>query len=130
MYSLGANGEAMTRRYKVLGHESGDRDGAVADGTIVVHIGGSTAVDAQSIDDAEAGLRKQVAARKLPAGCVYQILPPRDSTEGLRALAVALDGNFRSCFLDTGSGIYSEFRRIRYADSPTRRESEAADLAA
>ena len=114
----------MTRRYKVLGHESGDRDGAVEAGTIVVHIGGSTTVEAQSIDDVEAGIRKQVAARTLSAGCVYQILPPQDGTESLRALAVALDGNFRPCSLETGKGIYSEFRRIRYADFVT------ADLAA
>lgn len=105
----------MTRRYRILEHESGDRDGGTEEGTIVLHIGGSTAIEAQSIEDAEEAVRRQVSSNKRHKGCVYQILPPAGSTESLRALAVALSGEFRSCSLDKGSGLYSEFRRIHYA---------------
>lgn len=83
---------------------------------MVVHIGGSTAVEAKSIDEVEAGIRKQVAALALSRGCVYQICPPVDSPESLRSLAVAVDGSFRNCVLDPASGIYSEFRRIRFPE--------------
>ncbi len=106
----------MRRRYKLRIHESGNRDGVIEAGTMVMHIGGSAAVEAKSIDEVEAGIRKQVAADTLSRGCVYQICPPGDSQESLRSLAVAVDGSFRNCVLDPASGIYSEFRRIRFPE--------------
>ncbi|MDQ2713103.1 MAG: hypothetical protein M3Y24_12910 [Acidobacteriota bacterium] len=106
----------MRRRYKLRLHESGNRDGVIDAGTIVMHIGGSTAVEAKSIDEVEAGIRKQVAADHLSRGCVYQICPPAGGQETLRSLAVAVDGSFRTCILDPAHGIYSEFRRIRFPE--------------
>ncbi len=102
----------MKRRYKIRTHESGNQDGSTETGTIVLHIGGSNTVEAKSIDEVEANLRKQVAAEQLSKGCVYQIYPT-DCTESLRSLAVALDGSFQDCQLDPAQGLYSEFRRIR-----------------
>jgi hypothetical protein len=104
----------MKRRYKIRTHESGDRDGRTEAGTIVLHIGGSAATEATDIDEADAAIRKQVAANKLPRGCFYQICPPSGSTEPLRTLAVALDGSVALCFLDPARGLYSEFRRVRF----------------
>ncbi|MDQ2841411.1 MAG: hypothetical protein M3Y72_10315 [Acidobacteriota bacterium] len=106
----------MKRRYKLRVHESGERDGATQAGTIVFHLGGSTAVEAKSIDEVEASLRKQIAAQDLSRGRVYQICPPADSPECLRSLAVSLDGSFQDCILDPAPGFYSEFRRIRFPE--------------
>ncbi len=106
----------MNRRYKLRIHESGNRDGAIDAGTIVMHIGGGPAVEAKSIDEVEASIRKQVTADTFSRGCVYQICPPAGSGESLRSLAVAVDGSFRACILEPGNGIYSEFRRIRFPE--------------
>jgi hypothetical protein len=104
----------MKRRYKIRTHESGDRDGRTDAGTIVRHIGGSAAIEATTIDEADAAIRKQVAADKLPRGCFYQICPPPGSSELLRTLAIAVDGSVELCFLDNAGGLYSEFRRVRF----------------
>ncbi|MBV8864645.1 MAG: hypothetical protein JO210_04515 [Acidobacteriaceae bacterium] len=106
----------MRRRYKLRIHENGDHDGTIDAGTIVQHIGGSTAIEAKSIDEVEADIRKQVAADHLARGCVYQICPPADSHELLRSLAVAVDGSFRPCMLEPAHGIYSSFCRIRFPE--------------
>lgn len=103
----------MKRRYKVRLHESGDHDGEIASGTIVQHIGGSMTIEAPSIEAAERAVREQVSRGKLGRGCVYQIWPPADGREDLRSLAVALDGRFQDCMLETAHGLYAEFRRIR-----------------
>lgn len=103
----------MKRRYKVRLHESGDHDGEVTSGTIVQHIGGSTTIEARSIEEAERSVREQVGRGMLGRGCVYQICPPPGGVEDLRSLAVALDGQFQDCQLETAHGLYSEFRRIR-----------------
>ncbi len=114
-------------RYKIVGHESGEGDGGVGAGTIVVHMAGSGAIDAESIDDVERHILVQVAANKRPRGCVYHILPPVDSTECSRALAVASTGEFRRCILDATSGFYSGFHRIRY-EQVTNNDDHETDL--
>jgi hypothetical protein len=106
------------RQYKIRTHTSGHNDGATADGTIVLHIGGGVAVQASSIEEAEVVIKSQVGEGKLARGCVYQICPPAASTESLRALAVALDGAFQNCELDSAGGLYAEFRRIRMLSDP------------
>ncbi len=104
----------MKRRYKIRTHESGDRDGRTDAGTIVLHIGGSTAVEAANLEEAEAFIRKQLAAGKLRRGCFYQICPSPGSSEPIRTLAVSVDGSIEPCFLDPARGLYSEFRRVRF----------------
>ncbi len=104
----------MKRKYKVRVHESGDRDGATASGTIVLHVGGSMAHEASSIEELEQSIRRQVEAGKLARGCVYQICPSGISSERPLAVSAPLAGELRSCLLETAAGLYSEFRRIRY----------------
>lgn len=105
----------MRQRYKIRAHQSGNQDGSTESGTFVLHIGGSTTVEALSIDEVEAAIRKKVAADTIPKGWVYQICPPPESPESLRFLAVALDGSFRECQLEPGRGLYSEFRKIAFS---------------
>ncbi|HEX4165638.1 MAG TPA: hypothetical protein VHZ55_09190 [Bryobacteraceae bacterium] len=104
----------MQQRYKIRAHESGERDGVTTEGTIVLHLGGSAAVEADSIDAVEAMVRKQVAAGKMAKGSVYQIVASGGTGERPRTLAVDLFGNFRECFLNPAGGFYSDFRRIHY----------------
>ncbi len=106
----------MSHRYKIRTFESGDQDGGVAEGVIVVPIDRSFAVYSRSADDAEKQLKEDLAAGKLPAGRVYQICPPFGNPESIRAFAVSSEGKCQRAFLDPASGIYSEFRRIRYRD--------------
>jgi hypothetical protein len=117
----------MKHRYKIRTHESGDRDGRTDAGTIVLHIGGGAAIEATNIDEADALVRKQVAADELPRGCFYQICPTPGNSEPLRTLAVALDGSIELCFLDAARGFYSEFRRVRFPApiSPTLEQCES-----
>ncbi len=114
----------MKNRYKVRAHESGERDGATSDGTIVLHLGGSVAIEAESMDAVEALVRKQVATGKLAKGSVYQIAVCGSTGERTRTLAVDLLGNIRDCRLDRAEGFYSEFRRIHYpAPAPVLAET-------
>ena len=101
-------------RYKIRVHESGDHDGAVAAGTIVLHLGGSSSIEARSIDEVEASLRKQIAAGQAARGRVYQICPSLGSSEPSRCLAVGSEGEPKTCFLESANGLYAEFRRIRF----------------
>jgi hypothetical protein len=71
------------------------------------------------VDEVEATIRRNVAAKLIPCGCVYEIFPPRESSESLRSLAVALDGTFHACHLEPGKGLYAEFRTISF-DMPER----------
>jgi hypothetical protein len=109
----------MKHRYKIRTHESGNQDGSTETGTLVLHIGGSSPIDAQSIDEVEAAIRKNIASKTIPSGRVYQICPPPETSESLRSLAVALDGSFHQCTLEPAKGLYSEFRKIKLADSLT-----------
>ena len=109
----------MKRKYKVRVHESGDRDGATASGTIVLHVGGSMAHEASSIEELEQSISRQIEAGKLARGCVYQICPSGISAERPVALAAPLAGDLRNCLLETPAGLYSEFRRIHYPTPET-----------
>lgn len=106
----------MGQRYKIRTFESGDQDGAVVEGTIVLPIDRSFTVDSRNVEEAEGKVREEVAEGKLPVGRVYQICPPFGNPESIRAFAVCSEGKCRRAFLDPASGIYSEFRRIRYTD--------------
>ncbi len=117
----------MKHRYKVRAHESGERDGATGEGTIVLHLGGSVAVEADSIDTVEGLVRKQIAAGKLPKGSVYQICPCGSAAETLRTFAVDLKGEVSACSLESAGGFYSDFRRIRYQSASAFTSSTATE---
>ncbi len=106
----------MSHRYKIRAFESGDQDGGVEAGTVVLPIDRSFSLYARTVDEAERKLRDDVATDKLPKGRVYQVCPPFGNPESIRAFSVAMDGECKRAFLDPASGIYSEFRRIRYKD--------------
>ena len=118
----------MKRKYKVRVHESGERDGATAAGTIVLHIGGSVAHEAHSIDELEESIRRQIDLGKMARGCVYQICPSGISGERPRCMAAPLNGDLRDCVLDPAAGLYSEFRRIRYLAPETRAVFDAEQV--
>ncbi len=106
----------MSHRYKVRVFESGDQDGSVEAGTIVLPLDRSFSLFARSAQEAEAKVQGEVAAQKLAKGCVYQVCPPFGNPESIRAFSVDPAGNTKRVFLDPASGIFSEFRRIRYKD--------------
>ena len=106
----------MSQRYKVRAFESGDQDGVIAEGTIVLPIERSFTVYSRSVNEAEQKVKDEICEGKLPAGRVYQVCPPFGNSESIRAFSVGLDGQSKRTYLDPASGIYSEFRRIRYVD--------------
>jgi hypothetical protein len=106
----------MSHRYKIRAFESGDQDGVVDAGTIVVPIERTFSLFARTVDEAERKLQEDVLADKLPKGRIYQICPPFGNPESIRAFAVNTTGECTRVFLDPASGIYSEFRRLRYKD--------------
>lgn len=104
-----------SQRYRIRVYESGDRDGATGEGTIVIPLERSFTINAYSGEEAEGLVRRDVLQGKLARGKVYQLCPWLGNPEFIRSLAAALDGSFERVFLDPASGIYAELRRIRYA---------------
>src|SRR5689334_11580909 len=95
-------------------YESGDADGATAPGTIVLPIDRSFTVYAYSAEEADQLVRRDVQNGKLPKGRVYQICPQLGNPELIRSTVATLEGEFHRVFLDPASGLYAEFRRLRY----------------
>lgn len=116
----------MSHRYKIRAFESGDQDGMVEAGAIVLPIERTFSLFARTAEEAERKVQEEISADKLPKGRVYQICPPFGNSESIRAFSVCLAGNFRRAFLDPASGIYSEFRRIRYQDLRVNLQREEA----
>lgn len=116
----------MSHRYKIRAFESGDQDGAVDAGTIVLPIDRSFSLFARTAEEAERKVKEEVIADKLAKGRIYQVCPPFGNSESIRAFSVCLTGNFRRAYLDPASGIYSEFRRIRYQDLRVNLQREEA----
>jgi len=114
----------MSNRYKVRMYESGDGDGSLAPGTIVVPIDRCFSLTAETCEGVELKIRKDVIDKKLPTDRVYQINPMIGNPEALRAIAVDGNANLTGVFLDAAKGLYSEFRRIRYADAASRAASK------
>ncbi len=104
----------MPHRYKVRVYESGDQDGATAAGTLVLHIGGSSAIEAGSVECAKTEIQTQVKAGRLARGCVYQICAAGTSPEHSTAFTADLQGLFHACQLAAATGLYAEFRRIQF----------------
>jgi hypothetical protein len=97
-------------------YESGDGDGGIAAGTIVVSIDRGFSLDADSADEAERRLHEGVIAGKLPGGRVYKISPADGNAELIRTVAFCENGNGRHVILEPAMGMYSEFRRLRYVE--------------
>ena len=106
----------MNHRYKIRMYESGDGDGSIADGTIILAVDRGFSLDANSADDAERTIRKDVAAGKLELGRVYEISPTAGDSELTRAIAFSPDSNARRVTFEAAKGMYSEFRRLRYVE--------------
>jgi hypothetical protein len=118
----------MSQRYKVRAFESADQDGIVEAGTIVMPVERSFSIYSRNVADAEQKIQTDVTEGKLAAGRVYEICPPFGNPESIRAFSVCQERRFRRAYLDQASGIYSEFRRIRYTDlrvNPQREEAPA-----
>lgn len=118
----------MSQRYKISAFESGDRDGSVAAGTIVLPVERSFSVYSRCVDEAEQKVQQDIADGKLSSGRVYQICPPFGNSESIRSFSVCSQGNCKRTYLDPASGIYSEFRRIRYTDLRVNPQREQAEM--
>lgn len=98
-------------------------------GTIVLPVDRSFSMFARTAEEAERKVQEEIMAEKLPKGRVYQVCPPFGNSEAIRAFSVCADGLLRRTYLDPASGIYSEFRRIRYQDLRVNlQREEAAEL--
>jgi hypothetical protein len=108
----------MNNRYKVRMYESGDGDGSIAAGTIVLPVDHGFSVDAASTEDAERKLRKDVVDGKLSGGRVYQISPAIGNSESIRTVAFSncVNANTQQVAFEPAKGLYSGFKRLRYVE--------------
>lgn len=104
----------MVSRYKIRMYESADGDGSMAAGRIVIPIDRSFSVYGETADEIERQIGKEVVDGKLSTRRVYQICPQLGNAELMRSIAIDEDSNAQPVFLDAATGLYSEFRRIRY----------------
>jgi hypothetical protein len=95
-------------------YESCNGDGSIHAGTMMRPIERSFSLYADSGDEVESKIRKDVLAQELAGGRVYQICPQFGSAELIRSVSVSPDATLQRVFLDPASGLYSEFRRIRH----------------
>lgn len=110
--------------------EDRDQKGRTAPGTEVMPVNRDISFYADSADEAEQRLRKEIAAGKYPAGRVYQICPWMANAEMIRSVASGLDGSFQRIFLDPVGGMYSATRRIRLPRPTTADANEGIRSAA
>jgi hypothetical protein len=113
-------------------YESCNGDGSIHAGTMMRPIDRSFSVYADSGNEVESKIRKDVLEKELAGGRVYQICPQFGSAEIIRSVSVSLDATLQRVFLDPATGLYSEFRRIRHpastscpADESIETEAEA-----
>jgi hypothetical protein len=105
----------MSGRYQVRVFESSAKDGGTAAGTILVPTVHTFSIYADSGEEAEKSIHRDIKKGKLSCGKVYQIWPLLGSAEFTRSLAVSMDGSCDRVFLDPAAGPYSELRRLRPA---------------
>jgi hypothetical protein len=105
----------MSNKYKIRMFESGDGERVTISGTIVLPIDRCFAVHASSAEEAESTICRDVREGKLPFDRIYQICPPSGDCEQIRSVVISKEGGGQPVFLDQGSGLYSEFRRLRHA---------------
>lgn len=103
----------MSNRYIVRIYEDIDKRGSTCQGTILTPLTREMSIYANSADETERRLRKDIVSGGLPAGRVYQICPWLANPEPIRSVAASLDGSFQRVFLDPAAGLYSEQRRVR-----------------
>jgi hypothetical protein len=103
----------MSGRYQIRVFESAAKDGATMAGAILTPVAYTFSIYADSCDQAEKSIRKDIGKGKLSRGRIYQLLPVLGNGELARSLAVSLDGSFDRVFLDPAAGPYSELRRVR-----------------
>jgi len=118
----------MSQRYKISAFESGDHDGSIAAGTVVLPVERSFSIYSRGVDEAEQKVQREIAEGNLARGRVYQVSPPFGNSESIRAFSVCSEGKCRRAFLDPASGLYSEFRRIRYTDLRVNPQREEAGM--
>lgn len=101
----------MGGRYQMRVFESVAQDGSITPGTLFQPHAYCFSVYAESSNEAERLLRRDIERGKHPRGRVYQICPPLGN--GLiRSVAASLDGSFFHVFMDP-DGPYSDLRRLR-----------------
>jgi hypothetical protein len=106
----------LNHRYKIRTFEARDGVAALAPGTVVLPMDISFSLDAASVNDVERMLCENVRSGKLAAGRIYQICPSIGNTETIRSVAIDQTANASRIALETTVGMYSMFRRIRYAE--------------
>jgi hypothetical protein len=116
----------MNYRYKIRMYESGDSDGSLAAGTIVLPIDRAFSLQGVSADAVERNLRLEVLAGKMAGGRIYQICPEIGNPEALRSVAISENANAQRVILEVAKGLYSEFRRIRYVETSAAPEEPLA----
>ena len=103
----------MSQRYMIRMYEAQDQSGDTRVGTLVKPVDRHLSIYANSSEEAEAALHRDVWNKKLPGGTVYQLCPWVGNPELIRSISFSLDGNSERVFLDPASGPYGELRRIR-----------------
>ncbi len=106
----------MSGRYQVRVFESIDKDGATSAGAKLQPTTLTFSVYADSMDHAEAILRKEIEKGKHSRGKVYQVC----ATAGhimMRSVAASVDGSFFHVFMDPAAGPYSDLRRLRLSNA-------------
>jgi hypothetical protein len=120
----------MTHRYKIRMYGSADCDGSLAAGTIVMPTDRRFSMNADSADQAERKIRKDVIDGILPGERVYQICPAIGNPEPIRTLALCHEGNARQVILESPTSLYSEFRRLRYMEEEAASREASLDCEA
>lgn len=106
----------VNHRYKIRTFESGDRDGCLDSGTIVLPTDRSFSLNATCLEEVERILCEYVGHGNLAGGRVYQICPLVGNPETIRSVAISKQARARRVRLEAERGMYSEFRRLRYAE--------------
>lgn len=100
-------------KYTIRIWEDFNQRGATSPGTVLLPVRRELSFYAESGDEAEQRLRKDIVAGNIPPGRVYQICPSMSEGGLIRTIAASLDGSFQRVFLDPAEGLYGESRRIR-----------------
>ena len=103
----------MSHKYTIRIWEDFNKTGATSPGTIVEPVKRELSFYADSAEEIEQRVRKDVLAGNIPRGRVYQICGSSSDAGLIRSFAASLDGSFQRVFLDPAEGLYGESRRIR-----------------